>query len=166
MALLVIDMQNDFCNERGSLFLERSKSIIENIVSEVERAKENGHLIIFTQDWHRVDDSEFNLWPKHCVEGSWGAEIIDELGKPDYVVKKRRYSAFFMTELPLLLLEKNVKELTLMGVATDVCVMHTAIDALQYGYSVKVIKNCTAGTSKENEEFALKHMEMLGCKII
>ncbi len=162
-ALIVVDMQNDFCKVNGSLFLERSQHIVDNVVKAVEDLKTD--YVIYTQDWHRKDDSEFRIWPEHCLEGSWGAEVIEELPKPDYFVKKRRYSAFFMTDLQLLLAEKEIKELILAGVATDVCVMHTAVDAIQYGYKVTILKDCTAGTNKENEAFALKHLESIGCKI-
>jgi len=159
-------MQNDFCKEGGKLFLERSKNVIDNVVKAVKEAKKSGKFVIYTQDWHRKGDTEFELWPEHCIEGSWGAEVIDELPEPDYFVKKRRYSAFLMTDLPLLLKEIEAEEITIAGVATDVCVMHTAVDALQYGYTTSVLKDCTAGTSEENEKFALKHMEMLGCRIV
>ncbi len=165
-VLLVVDMQNDFCREEGSLFLERSRNIVDNVVKAVEGAKKEGKFVIYTQDWHRKQDTEFKLWPEHCLEGSWGAEVIDELPEPDYFVKKRRYSAFLMTDLPLLLREISAEEITIAGVAADVCVMHTAVDALQHGYTVSVLKDCTAGTSEENERFALKHLEMLGCRII
>jgi len=165
-VLLVIDMQNDFCSRDGSLFLERSESIIGRIADTVKRAKEAGFKVIYTQDWHREDDTEFKLWPKHCVENTWGAEIVKDLPKPDCCVKKRRYSAFLMTDLPLLLNELKERTLFVAGVATDVCVMHTSIDGIQMGYDVKVLKDCTAGTSEENEEFALKHMEMLGCELV
>ncbi len=165
-VLLVIDMQNDFCKREGALFLERSEGLAEKIAEVVSSAKKAGFRVVYTQDWHREDDSEFELWPKHCVENSWGAEIVEELPEPDFYVKKRRYSAFLMTDLPLLLNELGERELLLAGVATDVCVMHTAVDGLQFGYRVSIIKDCTAGTSKESEEFALKHMEMLGCRIV
>ncbi len=161
-AILVVDMQNDFCKREGSLFLERSEAIIPRVVEAVKSLKMP---VIYTQDWHRKNDLEFRLWPEHCVEGTWGAEVIEELPQPDYYVRKRRYSAFLMTDLPLILNELGVRELLIAGVATDVCVMHTAVDSLQMGYAVTVLEDCTAGTSEENEKFALKHMEMLGCKI-
>jgi nicotinamidase-related amidase len=165
-ALLVVDMQNDFCREEGALFLERSRNIVNSVVKAVKEAREMGDAVIYTQDWHIKNDSEFKLWPEHCIEGSWGAEVIDELPEPDYYIKKRRYSAFLMTDLLLILKELEIKRITVVGVATDVCVMHTAVDAVQYGYKVSVLKNCTAGTSEEREKFALKHMEILGCNVV
>ncbi len=165
-VLLVVDMQNDFCRRGGSLFLERSEGLAEKVADVVSRARKAGFRVVYTQDWHRKDDTEFELWPEHCVEGTWGAEVVEELPEPDFYVRKRRYSAFLMTDLPLLLNELGERELFVAGVATDVCVMHTVVDALQFGYKVSLIRDCTAGTSEDNENFAIRHMEMLGCRVV
>ncbi|AEA46886.1 cysteine hydrolase family protein [Archaeoglobus veneficus] len=158
-ALLVIDMQKDFCYSDGSLFIgEHVKNIFEPLRRVVEVAK--GKIpVIYTQDWHRSDDAEFAVWPAHCIEGSRGAEVIDELPKADYYVKKRRYSAFFATDLDLLLRELGVEMIYLAGVATNICVMHTAIDAVQMGYKVAVLKDCTASLDNYSHEYGLYHME-------
>jgi len=160
-CLVVVDMQKDFCYSDGSLFIgEHAKDTFEPLKMVVERAK--GKMpVIYTQDWHRENDAEFRVWPKHCIENSRGAEVIDELPKADYYIKKRRYSAFFATDLDLLLRELGVSKIYLAGVATNICVMHTAIDAVQRGYSIAVIKDCTAAIDSYGYEYGLYHMEKI-----
>ncbi len=160
-ALIVVDMQKDFCYPDGALY---GGDHLKNIFEPLRRVVEEGRKkmpVIYTQDWHRKDDVEFKIWPAHCVAGSRGAEIIDELEvrEEDYVVKKRRYSAFFGTDLDLTLWELEVKRLYLTGVLTNICVLHTAGDAALRGYEVVVIKDCTAALNDYDYEYALKHME-------
>ena len=98
-AIVVVDMQKDFCYEKGALFVGKSaKEIIPRVRKLLERASSAGILTIFTQDWHDEDDEEFNLWQKHCVKQSEGAEIVNELAnfaEKSEIVRKHRYSAFF-----------------------------------------------------------------------
>lgn len=160
-ALIVVDMQKDFCYRNGALYIENAEQIFEATKRVVDEARRRGMRIIFTQDWHRSDDEEFKLWPKHCVMNTWGAEIIDEL-KPreeDYFVKKRRYSAFFATDLDLTLRELKIEKVFICGVATNICVLHTAGDAAIRGYKVAVIKDCTKALSDYDYEYALRHMK-------
>ncbi len=159
-ALIVIDMQKDFCYKNGSLYVNGVERIFEPTRRVIETAR-RAMPVIFTQDWHRVDDSEFKIWPKHCIMNTWGAEVIDEL-KPreeDYFVKKRRYSAFYCTDLDLLLRELDVKRIYLCGVVTNICVLHTAGDAVLRGYEVSVIRDCTAALSDYEYEYGIRHME-------
>lgn len=161
MAVVVIDMQKDFCYPKGSLYGgERISEIFEPISEAIKKAR-NAMPIIFTQDWHRDDDVEFNIWPKHCIQNTWGAEIIDELEvkEGDYIIRKRRYSAFFGTDLDLTLRELKVKKLYLTGVLTNICVLHTAGDAVLRGYEVSIIKDCTAALSDYDYEYAINHMK-------
>ena len=160
-ALVVVDMQKDFCYAKGKLFGgERITKIFESVSKAVSSAREKMP-VIFTQDWHRKDDPEFKIWPEHCVADTEGAEIIDEIKveKDDYIIKKRRYSAFFGTDLDLVLRELGVEMLYLTGVLTNICVLHTAGDAALRGYEVAVIKDCTEALSDYDYEYALKHMK-------
>ena len=160
-ALIVVDMQKDFCYPDGKLFGgERVTKIFESVVRAVSSAREKMP-VIFTQDYHRKDDPEFRIWPEHCVAGTKGAEIIDEIEvkENDYIVRKRRYSAFFGTDLDLTLREFGIERLYLAGVLTNICVLHTAGDAALRGYDVAVIKDCTAALNDYDYEYALKHME-------
>jgi len=158
-GLLVVDMQKDFCYSNGSLYIgEHVKEIFEPLRHVVDKAR--GEMpVIYTQDWHRSNDAEFNVWPEHCIENSRGAEIIDELPKADYYIKKRRYSAFFATDLDLLLKELGIERIYLAGVATNICVMHTAIDAVQRGYSITLLKDCTAAIDDYGYEYGVYHMK-------
>lgn len=161
-ALVVVDMQKDFCYADGALYAgDHIKSIFEPLTEVIKAARQTGIPVIFTQDWHREDDVEFKIWPAHCIAGSEGAEIIDELGaeKNDYFVKKRRYSAFFGTDLDLTLRELGIKKLYIAGVLTNICVLHTAGDAVLRGYEVEVLKDCTAALSEYDFSYAIHHME-------
>ena len=167
-ALLVVDMQKDFCYKDGALYIPGAEEIFDATAKVVRWARERMP-VIFTQDWHREDDVEFKIWPKHCVMNTAGAEIIDELepNPDDYYVKKRRYSAFFGTDLDLLLRELEVKRLYVCGVATNICVLHSAGDAVLRGYDVTVIRDCTKALSDYEYEYGLKHMEsVFNAKIV
>ena len=160
-VLLVIDMQKDFCYQNGTLYIgDHVKQIFEPLSGVINKARSKIP-IIFTQDWHRRDDPEFKIWKPHCIAGSEGAEIIDELNPKDedYFIKKRRYTAFFGTDLDLLLRELNVKKIYLSGVVTSVCVLHTAADAFMRGYTLALLKDCTAGLTNYDYEYAIKHMK-------
>ncbi|MBC7328691.1 cysteine hydrolase [bacterium] len=160
-ALLVIDMLNDFVHPNGALYAPSTREIITNIKKKIEEARGKGWLVIYICDSHRPDDNEFLIFPPHCIEGSWGAEVIDEL-KPkenDYIVKKRRYSGFFGTDLELLLRENKVEELHLTGCLTDICVLFTCADAYYRGFKIYISKGSTAALSFEDHEYALKLMK-------
>mgnify|MGYP001772558979 CR=1 FL=1 len=160
-ALIVVDMQKDFCYKNGALYIESAEKIFEATKKVIEEARRRGMKIIFTQDWHRVDDREFEIWPKHCIANTWGAEIVDELEprEEDYFVKKRRYSAFFATDLELLLRELGIERVFICGVATNICVLHTAADAAIRGYKVAVIEDCTKALSDYEQSYAIEHMK-------
>ncbi len=160
-AFIVVDMQKDFCYPDGKLYGgDHIADIFEPISKAIEGAREK-MVIVFTQDWHRKDDPEFKIWPEHCLAGSEGAEIIDELEvkEEDYIIRKRRYSAFFGTDLDLTLRELGIKKLYISGVLTNICVLHTAGDAVLRGYEVAVLKDCTAALNEYDYEYALRHME-------
>jgi nicotinamidase/pyrazinamidase len=107
------------------------------------------------------DDPEFEIWPKHCVQGTHGAKVIDELTplKSEKIIPKRRYSGFFGTDLDLTLREADVERIILVGVLTDICVMYTSADASARNYEVIVISDATGTTDSSVQEFTLKHIE-------
>ncbi|MGC8844096.1 MAG: cysteine hydrolase family protein [bacterium] len=159
-ALLVIDMLNDFAHPKGVLYAPSVREIIPRVKEKIEKAREEKWLVIYLCDAHRPEDREFLTFPPHCVEGSWGSEIVEEL-KPrenEYIVRKRRFSGFFATDLDLLLKEKNVEELHLTGCLTDICVLFTCADAYFRGYKVFVSQGATAALTSEDHEYALKLM--------
>lgn len=159
-ALLVIDMLNDFVNEGGALPVPGARTLVGPINREIKKFREEGAPIIFVCDAHDEDDREFLAWPKHAIDGTKGAEVIDELDRQkDTVVKKKRYSAFYNTELDRILREMGVDTLVLTGVLTDICVMHTAADAAMRNYKVIVPEDCVKSITKEAHDWAIRHMK-------
>lgn len=169
-ALVVIDMLNDFILKEGALYSgERAEEIVDFINEKIEVFRQNNYPVIFICDNHEKDDSEFNMFPPHCIAGEYGSEIVDSIDvKPgDKIIKKRRYSGFFGTELDLYLREKGVKELYLVGVCTNICVLYTAADARNLGYTVNIYEAGVASFDEEAHRFALKEAKnTLGCNII
>jgi len=162
-ALVVIDMQKDFCYEDGALFVgDAVEAIIPRIRGLIEAALRKKAQLIFTQDWHSQDDEEFEVWGRHCVRDTRGAEILDELFlKEAYAVKKQKYSAFFGTGLDAHLKEKGMRRLILAGVVTNICVLHTAIDASLRGYETIVPEDCVAALSDYEQEYGLRHIKSI-----
>ncbi|MDP6612483.1 MAG: isochorismatase family cysteine hydrolase [Candidatus Hydrothermarchaeota archaeon] len=162
-ALLVIDVLRDFIYEDGALPVEGAAKLIPRINEEIKKFRCRGEPVIFIADSHAEDDKEFEIWPKHCVKGSEGGEVVEELDKDnrDEIVEKTTYSAFYNTRLEEVLKEKGITEVVLTGVLTDICVMHTAADAAMHGYNVRVLKDCVASSSREPHEWALKHMKSI-----
>lgn len=160
-ALVVIDMLNDFAHPEGVLYSPSVRDIIPHIKEKIEEARQKGWEVIYICDAHRPDDAEFQTFPPHCVEGRWGSEVVEEL-KPrerDVIVKKRRFSGFFGTDLDLVLREKGIEELHLTGCLTDICVLFTCADAYFRGYKVFVSQRATAALTPEDHQNALKLMK-------
>jgi nicotinamidase-related amidase len=172
-AVLVIDMQYDFVGEEAVIPCKADPDFIPNTKKLVEFARSKGIPVIYTQEVHRPNHVDFGREldrsePIHCVEGTKGAEIIEEL-KPeptDYVIRKRRYSAFFQTDLEVLLKGLGVNTLILTGAATDVCVRATATDAQQHDMYVIVPRECVAGTSPKQHEAALEHIDYVLGRVV
>ncbi|HHU76171.1 MAG TPA: cysteine hydrolase [Firmicutes bacterium] len=168
-ALLVIDMLNDFIEKDGALFIGRPEEVVNNVSFRLREWRSEGNPIIYIADQHLPGDAEFIMFPPHCLAGEWGGEVIEALTprEKDFLIYKRRYSAFFGTDLDLTLRELGVKELELTGVCTQICVLYTAADARMRHYDVTVRKNCVASFDNQAHEFALKEMkETLGVNVI
>jgi len=166
-AVLVVDMQKDFCYEDGALFVgDPVRRIIPNIRALLEEVQRKGLQIIFTQDWHSPEDDEFAVWGRHCVEYTRGAELIDELAEVEiepkaraFVVRKQKYTAFFESKLEEHLREKGIRNLIIVGVATNICVLHTAIDASLRDFEIIVPEDCVAALSDYEQEYSLYHIK-------
>lgn len=171
-AVIVIDMQEDFVRPGAELAVVGGMDIIPNIDKLLKLARAKGMPIIYTQEMHRPDRSDFGIEgyfePLHCVEGTKGVEILEEL-KPqdgDFIVKsKRRYDAMLGTEMDLLLRNLGVKNLIFTGVCTDICVINTIYTCRNLDYKVCLPVECTAGTTKERYEAALKVIEYVFAKV-
>ena len=158
-AVLVVDMLNDFVT--GALKCDRGLAIVPQTSKLLEGARKAGVPVIFYNDAHlKGIDHELKLWGDHAIAGTKGAEVIPELRlcEKDYVVPKRRYSAFFRTDLDLLLKELGVDTVILTGLHTHMCVRHTAADAYQLGYDVVVAKDATDSFTQEDYDYGIKYL--------
>ena len=168
--VLVIDMQNGFVDPKGTLYIgDAGPKIVPRIRKVIEAELASGSTVMFTADTHDPDDLEFTMWPPHCIKGSWEAEIIPELraAAPDApIVPKHRYSACYDTNLVETLEQLRPDEIIVMGVCTDICVMHTVTDLRNRDYNVTVLKDAVASFDEQAHQFALQHMEkILGARI-
>ena len=164
-ALIVVDVQNDFADPAGSLSVANGTALIPRINREIETARNNGAIVVATQDWHPPSTPHFakdgGIWPVHCVADTWGAELHPDLVIPDDALRVRKgtkgedgYSAFTMrdpvdgettpTELEGLLRAKGVERVVLMGLATDYCIKATALDARRLGFDTHVLTDACA----------------------
>lgn len=168
-ALLVIDMLNDFIEPDGALCIgPGGKAIVPAIREQIAGVRERGEPVIYVCDRHRPDDAEFADWPPHCVAGTEGAEVVDELAprQGDIIVPKRRFSGFNGTDLNLTLRELGADTLTLAGCCTNICILYTAADARMAGFNVRVPQDCVATFDDETQQFALRELERtLGAEV-
>jgi nicotinamidase/pyrazinamidase len=146
-ALVVVDLQNDF-TPGGALAVTEGDAIIGR-VNELA-ASDEFDLVVATRDWHPPDHLSFAAqggpWPPHCVQGTPGAELHPgfDLARVEAVIDKGRtpdaegYSGFEGTRLAALLRARDIDAVTIVGLATDYCVKHTALDALREGFEVTV----------------------------
>jgi ureidoacrylate peracid hydrolase len=159
-AVLVVDMLNDFCKPGGAMVLPGYERLVAPQRAIIEAARATGAHVIFVVDSHRPNvqrDREFLKRTPHCLEGSWGARVIDDLeARPDdiYVIK-RRYSAFFNTDLDLTLRDLEVNTVIVMGVVTNICVRSTVHDAFFLGYQVVVPEDAVAATGPREQDSSL-----------
>ncbi|MGI6406700.1 MAG: cysteine hydrolase family protein [Syntrophaceticus sp.] len=161
-ALIIIDMLNDFVQEGGALYTgEAGRRVIPVIAEVLKRARGEKWPIIYLCDQHTSDDSEFNMFPVHCLAGTSGGEICTELAPQDgdIIIPKRRYSGFYGTDLDLTLRELVVDELIITGVCTNICVLYTTADARMHNYRVKILEDAVASFDEQAHEFALQEME-------
>ena len=159
-AVLVVDMVNDFCKPGGAMVLPGYEALIPGQRRLVEAARAVGAPVLWIHDAHRPGMRHEREWAKrteHCVEGTWGVEIVEDLGaRPEEIhVIKRRYSAFFQTDLDLTLKDMLVTQLIVFGVVTNICVRSTVHDAFFNGYEVVVPKDCCAATGPREQESSL-----------
>ncbi|WP_017525084.1 cysteine hydrolase family protein [Pusillimonas noertemannii] len=159
-AVLVVDMVNDFCTQGGAMVLPGAEKLYGPQNAVMRAAREAESPVIHIVDTHRpnmVCDREFLKRTPHCMEGEWGAQIVDQIerGPRDFVVIKRRYSGFFNTDLDLTLKDLQVDTLVVMGVVTNICVRSTVHDAFFLGYRVVVPQDCVAATGPREQASSL-----------
>jgi nicotinamidase/pyrazinamidase len=142
-ALLVVDVQNDFADPDGSLYVRDAESVIDVANAEIEAARGAGAFIVYTQDWHPADTPHFakdgGIWPVHCVGGTWGAEFHPRLALAGPSVRQGSGGEDTPTGLDIRLREHGVERVVVVGLATDYCVKETALDAIRLGYGITVV---------------------------
>lgn len=184
-ALIIVDLQNDFCEPEGSLAVKGSLEIIETI-NKLKKS-DKFDLVVCTLDFHPIDHCSFVdnnpgqklfeeitrdngikqvMWPKHCVEYSWGSNFHPDLERNvnDVVILKGRdhdvecYSGFGNeeyndpTSLKQVLDAMGIEEVFICGLATDYCVGSTALDAARLGYKTVIIADACKGVAEETTE--------------
>ncbi len=179
-ALLNIDYTNDFVATDGKLTCGAPGQEIEKeIVRVTEEFMANNNYVVFAIDLHKEGDSlhpETKLFPPHNIEGTEGRKLYGELQRivnmhennPNiYWMDKTRYSAFAGTDLEIKLRERAITEVHLVGVCTDICVLHTAVDAYNKGFKVVVYKDAVASFNQTGHEWALQHFQdSIGAEVI
>lgn len=177
-ALVVVDVQNDFC-PGGALAVKDGDKIIPVLNKYIEKFRTAGAPIIFTRDWHPPDHSSFKqqggLWPPHCIQNTHGAlfhpklvvpadaEIVSKADKKD-----EAYSFFQGTDLATKLRQRGIRRLLVGGLATDYCVKETVLDGLEGGFEVYHLDDASKGVNlkPDDSERALKEMIAKGARRI
>jgi nicotinamidase/pyrazinamidase len=158
VALVIVDLQNDFADPSGSLSVKGGAEVVPLVNAEIELALAAGAVVAYTQDWHPAHTPHFaqdgGIWPVHCVQDSWGARLHPELNVRGPIVRKGThgedgYSGFSMrnptgglsvpTELDSELSRDGATRLVVCGLATDYCVKSTALDGVRLGYETAVL---------------------------
>jgi nicotinamidase-related amidase len=172
-AVVVVDVQNGFCHPDGSLYAPDSEAAVEPCREVIEAAREAGAAVVFTRDVHppeQFDDThyydEFDRWGEHVLEGSWEAELVDELEpRPDddreRVVEKHTYDAFYRTELEGWLDAHGIDDLVLCGTLANVCVLHTAGSAGLRDFRPILLSDAVGSIEDGHREYALEHADWL-----
>ncbi len=173
-ALLIIDVQNDFLPPDGALAVPDGEDVIAPINELL--ASDRFGLVIATRDWHPPDHHSFKAqggpWPEHCVQDTAGAQLDARLNRDaiDAVIdtgmgSTEGYSAFETGELRELLREEQVSAVTIVGLATDVCVKHTAADALRETLAVTIPSDAVRGIDAQDTADAVAELAAAGAEI-
>jgi nicotinamidase/pyrazinamidase len=185
-ALVVVDVQNDFADPAGSLYVVGCDGVVERINDAIQRAQAGGGFVVYTQDWHPPSTPHFakdgGVWPVHCVAETWGAELHPGLVVAGPSVRKGSngedgYSGFTMrdpasgeerpTELESLLRGRGVTSVVICGLATDYCVRGTVLDARRLGFETSVLTAAVAAVelAPGDGDRALEEMAAAGARL-
>ena len=159
-ALIIVDMLKDFVD--GALANPRAQAIVEPLQRMLAHAREDGWVVVFSNDAHRPDDPELRVWGEHAMEGSPGAQVIPALEprEGEIVSPKRDYGAFDGTGLAEQLKERGVDEVVIAGQHTHICVRHSSYGALRNGFSVLIPRDAVAAFEGVDEDEALEYLKM------
>lgn len=175
-ALVIVDVQNDFC-QGGSLAIDGADAIIPVLNEWIDAAIDAGILIFVTRDWHPVGHVSFKqnggTWPVHCVQDTEGAQFHPALHVTERMIRvskgtrfdKDAYSAFDDTGLASFLRRFNIRRLWIGGLAEDVCVLQTVLDAQKEGFEAHLIHAATRAVHPELEARVIETMRNSGVAI-
>lgn len=163
-ALLIVDMVKDFTDPHGLVYYPQNREILPHIAEVLRRCREKKKLVIFLQQCNRAGkwDEKAAAMRPNCIEGTSGIEIDDALQVDydhDYVIRKRRYSGFFGTDLDLVLRENHIEHLIIVGTKTNCCIRATVTDAFYLDYDPIVIRECVATDSKTVNQVHLQDID-------
>jgi nicotinamidase-related amidase len=165
-ALLIVDMQNDFVLPGAPVATPGAPDLVPVIAALARAARAAGFPVVFTQEMHRADLSDFGIElafePPHCLEGTPGMDLVAGLEPQPGDVRiraKRRYDAFLGTDLDVVLRARGVQNLLVAGVCTDICVISTVYHARNLDYRVFLLRDAVAGTTTERHAAAIACME-------
>ena len=183
-ALIVVDVQNDFADPNGSLYVTGGEDEIEFVNAQVAAAKVAGATVVRTQDWHPEHTPHFaedgGIWPAHCVADTWGAEFHPDLVADGPVIQKGTggedgYSGFTVrnsetgeeqsTGLEQLLRDHGVTSIAVLGLATDYCVLDTAVDGTRLGFDTTLLADGTRPVNIDPGDGARAIAEMVACGV-
>jgi nicotinamidase/pyrazinamidase len=186
-ALIVVDVQNDFADPDGNLYVPDGEKVVSGINGEIAAAREAGASVFYTQDWHPETTPHFEkdggIWPVHCVKGTWGAEFHPDLDVAGEIVRKGTeggdgYSGFSVrdpesgeesaTHLDTLLRDAGAERVAIAGLALDVCVKETALDAARKGYDTVLLGDLSRAVNLQpgDDERAVEEMKAAGVTIV
>ncbi|MEK5038454.1 cysteine hydrolase family protein [Sporosarcina sp. FSL K6-3457] len=177
-ALLVVDYTVDFVAKDGALTCGEPGIALENYITKLTAAfLDEGHFVAMPVDVHDVDDPyhpETKQFPPHNIRGTAGRELYGSLQqlynkckKDIHWMDKTRFSAFAGTDLELLLRARRITQLHLVGVCTDICILHTAVDAYNRGFDIVIHEQGVASFDASGHEWALRHFKnTLGATIV
>ncbi|MCW7753878.1 cysteine hydrolase [Desulfobotulus sp. H1] len=171
-ALMIIDMQNDFVLPEAPLCIEGAAATLPRIRELLDAFRSRGLPVVHVIRHHRADgvDAEgireglFRQGAGFAVPGTKGAEIVDEL-KPledEFVIIKRRFSAFMQTELDFILRRMGIRRLVVCGTQWPVCIRTTIFDALALGYDVISIVDATSARSEDVAAANIRDIAAMG----
>ena len=179
-ALIVVDVQNDFADPSGSLYVPGGESIAAKLAAALDHKNPpaDADFVVATKDWHGAHPGDhFKEWPVHCIASTWGAQFhpaIETAAGVDQVFYKGAlapaYSGFEGANpdhesLDAYLKSRDVTDVTVVGLATDYCVKATALDAVRLGYNTTLDLEFCAGMTQETAEAAIAEMQASGVSI-
>jgi nicotinamidase-related amidase len=165
-ALIIVDMLNDFVD--GKLANPKAQAIIGPLQRLLAHARDDGWVVVFSNDAHRPDDPELRVWGEHAMAGTRQAEVIPQLApRADEIVSpKQVYGAFDFTGLDQRLKQRGADEVVITGQHTHICVRHSSYGALIRGYGITIPRDAVCGFEGVDEDEALAYLEMAyGAKI-